>query len=89
MAKYRVKTIGDILQMMDAIGTDIVVWGPSYDEDGEEPIWAGSYFDVPFWVSQLELDYKNAEGRPPVSWRSSLGEDHKNRPGFVICVKDE
>ena len=58
-----------------------------YEEDDDEnPLWEGRAFNVPWWVADLELDNSDPYS-PPISFRNSLGEDHDNKPGFVISVK--
>lgn len=85
-------TILDFLKLCDGCGTDCVVYSTA-DPDGEEPLYEGSTFDMPWYVSLYELDtdlnkdiYET--GRP-VEFRHSLGAEHNNRPGFIFLVKEE
>jgi len=78
------KTVGDFLKGFDGIGLDIVLW---CDEDPDDPVWSGSLYDMPYWLLEFELDYEAAEDHKPISFRTSLGEEHRNRPGLVIIVK--
>lgn len=75
----------DILKLMDVAGLRVVY----YEDDYEDPLWEGSLFDTPYWVADLELDVEKAEFHEPISFRSSLGKEHNNRPGFVIIVKEK
>jgi len=60
-----------------------------YEEhDEENPLWEGNSWDLPWWVADMKLDDSDP-WRPPVSFRHSLGEDHDNKTGFVILVKEE
>lgn len=62
----------------------MIVYGEHNDD---EPLWEGLSFKLPWWVADMELDNSNPL-YPPISFRYSLGEDHDNRVGFVISVKD-
>ena len=59
-----------------------------YIEDDEDPIWTGTAFDLPWWLADHEINGPNVWGEEAIDFRSSLGEEHDNKPGFVISLKD-
>ena len=81
------KTIGEWLSAVELIGADIIVWVDGENEDNG-PLWEGSAYDFPLRLADLKLCYE-MDCEKPIEFRSSLGEDHNDRPGFVITVKDE
>lgn len=82
------KTIGEWLSAAELIGTDIVVWVNGDEDHG--PLWEGSAYDFPLRYADLKLCYELDDPyEKPIEFRSSLGKDHNDRPGFVITVKDE
>lgn len=81
------KTIGEWLSAAELIGADIVVWVNGDEDFG--PLWEGSAYDFPLRYADLKLCYELDDPyEKPIEFRSSLGKDHDNRPGFVIIVKD-
>ena len=79
------KTIYDFLKTGDYLGLTFIV----YIDGEEDPIWAGSSLDIPYWIAELELEYEGSDPlEPPISFRSSLGKEYDNKPGFVISCKD-
>lgn len=85
-------TILDFLKLCDCCGTECVVYSTA-DPDGEDPLYEGSTFNMPWYVSLYELDTSlnkavyDAGG--PVEFRQSLGAEHNNRSGFIFLVKEE
>ena len=83
------KTIGEWLSAVELIGADIVVWVDG-DDEKNGPLWEGSAYDFPLRYADLKLCYEMEDPcEKPIEFRTSLGEDHNDRPGFVITVKDE
>ena len=78
----------DWLQVGDFLGLTVVVW---VENDENAPLWSGKYFDIPYWVADMELaDSTGFDADDvPISYRDSLGEAYNNRPGLVIVVKDK
>lgn len=73
----------DFLKITDLGGLYLVI----YVEDDEDPIWTGHSIDIPWWVA----DHKIAPsrwGEESISYRTSLGEEYNNKPGFVIFLMD-
>lgn len=76
------KTVGDFLRALDA--SFIAIY---YDDN--DKLWSGYMSETPFWITELELDYKGAEKDEtrPVDYRKSLGEEYDNKSGLIIRVK--
>lgn len=76
----RIKTLGDFLRSVDFLGMPIKVWG----SDENEPLWAGSITDCPYWIADLKLDY-NSGHHTPIEYLNHM--DHLDRrPGLSIIV---
>ena len=73
----------DWLDVTEVLGVYFIV----YYKDEEEPMWEGKYMDIPHWVAKCKLARLDA-GEFPIDYRSSLGEEYGNRPGFVVVVED-
>lgn len=82
----RPKTIGEWLSAVELLGTDIVVWVNGDEDHG--PLWEGSAYDFPLRFADLKLCYDAEEIERPIDFRSSLGKDHNDKPGFVITVEE-
>mgnify|MGYP006916046582 CR=1 FL=1 len=79
------KTIYDFLKTGDYLGLDFIV----YIDGEEDPIWTGRSLDIPYWVAELKLEYEGSDPtEPPISFRTSLGEEYHNNSGFVIACKE-
>lgn len=75
----------DILKIID-FGNLILI---CYIEDDDDiPLWEGTGFDLPWWVGELYLSKSEFLARP-IDFRSSLGEEYDNKPGFVISLNEE
>lgn len=80
------KTIGDWLSAADLIGTDIIVWIDGDEDYG--PLWEGSAYDFPLRYADLKLCYEtDGDCEKPIEFRKDLGEEHNNKPGFVVIVE--
>lgn len=87
MKNIRKKTItfGDILHIIDFSATMIC-----YINDEETPVWEGFASNVPYWLAELPLNLDREDGEErAIDFRHSLGEKHSNKPGFVVCLKEE
>ena len=73
----------DFLKVVDICGLKVIC----YLKDEKDPVYAGSYLDIPWWIADLYLDDTFEE--EPVSYRGDLGEEYSHKPGFVICLKEE
>ncbi len=74
----------DFLKLVDFENLHLIV----YINEEEDPIWEGRQADVPYWLCDLPLD-PSSWGEESVSYRSSLGEEYDNKPGVVICLREE
>lgn len=86
------KRLSDFLDVFDSCsGLWCTIW---YLGEEDEPLWAGSFRDIPYWVATLKLPTRE-EAREQnwdevISFRNSSGKGDKNegKPGLVIVVKD-
>ena len=74
----------DILKVINFGGLILII----YIEEEEDPIWVGTESNVPWWLADHEINGPNVWGEEAIDFRSSLGEEHDNKPGFVISLKD-
>ena len=80
------KYVYDFLKGIDA-GLPVVYWEGKGDTD--DYLWSGILDETPWWIAELALDYVHPEDHCPISYRSNLGENFNNRPGFVILVNTD
>lgn len=73
----------DFLKMFDGANLNAAV----YINDEEEPVYTGDLFGLPWWLVDLELNYKT-EDRYPISYRQNFGDEYDNKPGVVIFLKE-
>ena len=74
----------DFLKMFDSTLPVAV-----YINDEEVPVYEGNLFNLPWWLVDLELNYKGAEDHYPISYRDSFGDEYDNKPGLVIFLKED
>lgn len=75
-------TFGDILHFIDFPGFFVI-----YINDDEEIAWDGFETSIPYWIAEMKLNFDG--DNMPLEYRHSLGEDYKNRAGFVVYLKEE
>lgn len=74
------------LKNINPIGLNIVVWDEDSIKD-EEPAFAGSAWDLPWWVAEGKISKLNENDDEPIDFRENLGKEFKNKPGVVVTVK--
>ena len=74
---------GDWLDVTDVGGMYFVI----YCNDSEKPFWQGSYMDIPFWIAKYNLP--TSYSFSPIDYRSDLGKECDNKPGFVVILEDK
>ena len=72
----------DFLRMFDAVLPTAV-----YINDEEVPVWEGSLFNMPWWLTDIALNYE-VDDRYPISYREDFGEEYNHSPGLVIFLKE-
>lgn len=86
------KRLSDFLDVFDSCsGLWCTIW--CLGEEDDEPLWAGSLRDIPYWAATLKLPTKEEVRKQDwdevISFRNSGGDDkNKGKPGLVIVVKD-
>ena len=83
------KRLSDFLDIFDGYGLWCTIW--FLDED-DEPIYKGSFKDIPYWIATLKLPTKEEAYKEDydgvISYRSSGDGIYKDKPGLVILVKE-
>ena len=74
------------LKNINPISLNIVVWDEDSIKD-EEPVYAGSIWDLPWWVAEGKISRLNKDDDEPIDFRENLGKEFKNKPGVVVTVK--
>lgn len=84
----------DWLSKVDTIGIFCNIWLD--DETCEEPIFAGSMYDIPYWLADYELIDETSDGdkaiyyahkiHRPANCTFPLDQEYN---GFVITVKEK
>lgn len=74
------------LKNINPIGLNIVVWDRDSVAD-EEPLFAGSAWDLPWWVGEGIISKLDEDDDGPIDFRNDLGKEFHNSPGVVVTVK--
>ena len=74
------------LKNVNPIGLKIVVWDKDSMVD-EEPLFAGSAFDLPWWIGEGIISKSDEDDDEPIDFRDNLGKEFNNKPGIVVTVK--
>ena len=75
----------DILKIVDFGNLILICY---IDDDDDIPLWEGIGYNLPWWVGEFYLSKPEFLERP-IDFRSSLGEEYDNKPGFVISLSEE
>jgi hypothetical protein len=74
----------DILKYMDWL-TTIVVWDSESDDIEDEPLFAGTAMDCPWWIAECELE-KTGSNWDGFNDRADLGAELNHRSGIIFSV---
>ena len=73
-----------ILKTIDLIGLHTLI----FIEDEKDPIWEGSWMDIPWWLADMKVNDCGDWGEKPIDYRCSLGKEYNNEPGVVISLRE-
>lgn len=79
----------DWLQVTEILGLRVVIWAKDqFEHNEDEPLWAGSSLDVPWYFAEMKIAEGLDDGEPAISFRHSLGKKYDNKMGFVIVLEE-